>query len=102
VPAVVFIVNAVAIVVAYVVVIVVAIVVAITVPSPLPRLFDCCISVACTTVMRRHVTIYASRHDTDTTSGKPTRCNVAEMVCVVSATWRRHVSMSVVLGGKNP
>jgi hypothetical protein len=24
------------------------------------------------------------------------------MVCVVSATWRRHVGMSVVLGGKNP
>jgi hypothetical protein len=24
------------------------------------------------------------------------------MVWVVSATWRRHVGMSVVLGGKNP
>jgi hypothetical protein len=24
------------------------------------------------------------------------------MVCVVSATWRRHVGMSVVLGGENP
>jgi hypothetical protein len=47
-------------------------------------------------------TIYASRHDTDTTSGEPTRCNVADMVCVVSATWRRHVGMSVVLGKKNP
>jgi hypothetical protein len=35
-------------------------------------------------------------------SGKPTWCNVADMVCVVSGTWRRHVGMSVVLGGKNP
>ncbi len=24
------------------------------------------------------------------------------MVCVVSATWRRHVGMSVILGGKIP
>ena len=52
--------------------------------------------------MRQHVTIYASRHNTDTTSGEPTRCNVADMVCVVSATWHRHVGMSVVLGEKNP
>jgi hypothetical protein len=61
-----------------------------------------CHLVACTTVMRRHVTIYASRHDTDTTPGEPTRCNVADMVCVVSAKWRQHVGMSVVWGEKIP
>jgi hypothetical protein len=112
------IVVAVAIAVAYVVVvviiaIVIAIVVAVTISSPLPCLFDllyfrchrCCHRrhlVACTTIMRQHVTIYASRHNTDTTSGEPTRCNVADMVCVMSATWRRHVGVSVVLGGENP
>ena len=52
--------------------------------------------------MRRHVTIYSSRHDTDTASDEPTRRNVADMVYVVSATLRRHVGMSVVFGGKNP
>ena len=54
------------------------------------------------TTRRRHITIYTSRHDTDTTSGEPTRCYVADMVCVVSATWRRHVGADIVLGGKNP
>jgi hypothetical protein len=58
--------------------------------------------IACTTVMRRHVGKSSCRHDTDTTSGKPTRCNVTDMVCVVSATWRQHVGMSVILEGKNP
>jgi hypothetical protein len=52
--------------------------------------------------MRRHVTIYSSRHDTDTASDEPTRRNVADMVYVVSATLRRHVGMSVVFGVKNP
>ena len=36
------------------------------------------------------------------TFNEPTRCNVADMVCVVSATLCRHVGMSVVFGGKNP
>jgi hypothetical protein len=36
------------------------------------------------------------------TSDEPTRCNVADMVCVVSATLCRHVGMSVVFGGKIP
>ncbi len=54
------------------------------------------------TTRGRHITIYASQHNTDTTSGKPKWCNVANMVCVVSATWRQHVGMSFVLGGKNP
>ena len=34
-------------------------------------------------------------------SKEPTWCNVADMVCVVSATWRRHVGADIVLGGKN-
>ena len=50
----------------------------------------------------RHVGKSSCRHDTDTTSGEPTRCNVADMGCVVSATWRRHVGADIVLGGKNP
>jgi hypothetical protein len=52
--------------------------------------------------MCKHVGKSSCRHDTDTASDEPTRCNVADMVCVVLATQRRHVGMSVVLGGKNP
>ncbi len=52
--------------------------------------------------MCKHVGKSSCRHDTDTASDKQTRCNVANMVCVMSATQRRHVGMSVVLGGKNP
>ena len=36
------------------------------------------------------------------TSDEPTRCNVADMVCVVSATLCQHVGMSVVFGKKSP
>jgi hypothetical protein len=108
---VVVVVGAVAIAVAYVVV-VVAIAVAVTIPSPLPCLFDCRVSAAAAVVVVVVVislpppplcadTIYSSRHDTDT-AYEPTRRNVADMVYVVSATLRRHVGMSVVLGGKNP
>ena len=50
----------------------------------------------------RHVGKSSCRHDSDTTSGEPTRCNVADMGSVVSATWRRHVGADIVLGGKNP
>ena len=53
------------------------------------------------TTRRRHVGKSSCRHDTDTASEEPTRCNVADMVCVVSATWRRHVGADIVLGGKN-
>jgi hypothetical protein len=109
---VVVVVVAVAIAVAYVVV-VVAIAVAVTIPSPLPCRFDCRVSAAAAVVVVVVVislpppplcadTIYSSRHDTDTASDEPTRRNVADMVYVVSATLRRHVGMSVVLGGKNP
>ena len=35
---------------------------------------------------RRHVTIYASQHDIDTASEEPKWLDVADMVCVVSAT----------------
>jgi hypothetical protein len=52
--------------------------------------------------MCKHVGKSSCRHTSDTASDEPTRCNVADMVCVVSVTQRRHVGMSVVLGGKNP
>ncbi len=100
---------AIAIAIAIVVAIAIAIVVAVTVLSPLPCLFDCCISAAAAVVVvvislpapPLCADMSANRH-ADTTSVEPTRCNVADMVCVVSAKWRRHVGMSVVLGGGNP
>jgi hypothetical protein len=51
---------------------------------------------------RRHVGICPKRHDIDTASEEPKRPYVADMVCVVSATCRRHVVVSVVLKEKNP
>jgi hypothetical protein len=50
----------------------------------------------------RHVGKLSCRHDTDMVFDKPTLGNVADMVCVVSATQSRHVGMYVVLGGKKP
>ena len=51
---------------------------------------------------RQHVGICPKRHDIDTASEEPKRPYVADMVCVVSATCRRHVVVSVVLKEKNP
>jgi hypothetical protein len=51
---------------------------------------------------RKHVGICPKRHDIDTASEEPKRPYVADMVCVVSATCRRHVVVSVVLEEKNP
>jgi hypothetical protein len=108
VPVVVVIVVAVAIAVAYVVVvtIVVAIVVAVTFPSPLPCLFDCCISAAAAVVVvvisLPAPLLCADMSQFTRADMTPNDVRRANMVCVVSATWRRHVGMSVVLGGENP
>jgi hypothetical protein len=50
----------------------------------------------------RHVGKLSCRHNTDMVFDEPTLGNVADMVCVVSATQSRHVGMYVVLGGKIP
>ena len=53
-------------------------------------------------MMRRHVRQWSCRHDNVGASEEPTWLDVADMGCVVSATWRRHVGMLAVFGGKNP
>ena len=52
-------------------------------------------------MMRRHVGQRSCRHDNVGTSEEPTWLDVADMGCVVSATWRRHVGVSAVMGEKN-
>jgi len=46
--------------------------------------------------------IVMPKHDIDTASEEPTRLDVADMVCVGADMSRRHVGVSVVLGGGNP
>ena len=52
-------------------------------------------------MMRRHVGQRSCRHDNVGTSEEPTWLDVADMGSVVSATWRRHVGVSAVMGKKN-
>ena len=51
-------------------------------------------------MMRRHVGQWSCRHDNVGASEEPTWLDVADMGCVVSATWRRHVGVSAVMGKK--
>ena len=51
-------------------------------------------------MMRRHVGRRSCRHDNVGASEEPTWLDVADMGSVVSATWRRHVGVSAVMGGK--
>ena len=53
-------------------------------------------------MMRRHVGQRSCRHDNVGASEEPTWLDVADMGCVVSATWRRHVGHVAIFGEKNP